>query len=288
MHRSGAPLRGGAELEGVLAAVSLARPRPARRAAVLAVTALLALGSSARADWLVTRDGHQIETRGAWEVRGAIVVFRLPDGTLSSLNLSQVDLAASAELNLDPATRAVLRFLRRHRIEIADEATLRWTVAALVLGSRPPPAAASRPRAPVLVLTDADVGHIDPAELAASLEGPAEEQVSLGGDGTGPEVVSWEQSHDPELNGIRIRGTVRNAGKDPSVSVSVTVVLLDENAAMVGTGKSNLSVRALGPGQSAPFEIVLPGITEFALAEFHVRGRPMPVGGDGPATADMP
>src|SRR6476661_7310749 len=49
----------------------------------------------AAADWLVTREGGRIETRGAWKVKNQLVVFTLPNGTLSSLRLSEIDLAAS-------------------------------------------------------------------------------------------------------------------------------------------------------------------------------------------------
>jgi hypothetical protein len=49
----------------------------------------------AAADWLVTQLGDRIETRGAWRVEKKSVIFTLPNGTLSSLRVSDVDLAAS-------------------------------------------------------------------------------------------------------------------------------------------------------------------------------------------------
>lgn len=85
-----------------------------------------------RADWLVTREGARVETRGAWEVRGRTVVFTRPEGTLSSMRLGEVDLEAS---------------------RAATEAAI----------APPPPAPAEdKPRPPVLTLTDEDVGRGEP------------------------------------------------------------------------------------------------------------------------------
>ena len=56
------------------------------------------------ADWLVTRDGTRIETEGLWSMQGKLVVFELPDGTLSSLRLSLVASdRATAEAEAEPA-----------------------------------------------------------------------------------------------------------------------------------------------------------------------------------------
>ncbi|HET9767963.1 MAG TPA: hypothetical protein VFS60_13995, partial [Thermoanaerobaculia bacterium] len=56
-------------------------------AASLAAAALAAAAAAApaAADWLVMRDGSRVETKGAWEVRGTLVVLTLPNGTLSSV-----------------------------------------------------------------------------------------------------------------------------------------------------------------------------------------------------------
>lgn len=70
----------------------------ARRTSTRLVLAVALLGLPAAAisaDWLVTREGARVETRGTWEVRGKMVVFTRPNGTLSSMRLSEVDLDAS-------------------------------------------------------------------------------------------------------------------------------------------------------------------------------------------------
>jgi mycoredoxin len=105
-----------------------------------AVVSLLLAAGAARADWLVMADGTRVETRGEWAVKGKLVVFTGAAGALASLRLSEVDLEASRA-----ATAAAAEEARRAREAAA----------------KPDPPAA-RP-GPVLVLTDADVGHVDAA-----------------------------------------------------------------------------------------------------------------------------
>ena len=74
--------------------------RDLKRVVVLLATTGCLAATAAQADWLVTLAGERIETRGGWEIRGRTVVFTRPNGALSSLRLSEVDIAAS-----DAATR---------------------------------------------------------------------------------------------------------------------------------------------------------------------------------------
>ncbi len=84
---------------------SLKSPRARFLACWLAAWA--AAVPAARADWLVTRAGDRIETDGGWEVRGRMVVFTRPDGVLSSLRLSEIDLDASAAATAEAAAAEV-------------------------------------------------------------------------------------------------------------------------------------------------------------------------------------
>ncbi len=247
------------------------------RRGLVPLLAALALPAAAPApERLVTRDGTVIETRGPWERRGGLVLFRDLDGRLASLKESEVDFGASAELALDPALRRLQGFVRALGIEIADEATLRWTVATLTEIARRE-AAPAAPAAPILVLTDSDVRHLRPKEAE-----PAEPE--LGGARPRPagaaaepgapalEVAAWERGFDAEHNGVRISGRVRNAGTDPVAGAAVTALLYAPGGALVGTGKSGPQPGVLSPGDEAEFEIVLPGISDFAEARFHVHG----------------
>jgi len=90
----------------------------------------LAATGSAQADWLVTQEGKQVQTKGPWEVRRNLVVFTLPNGTLSSMRLSEVDVEKSKELTAEA-------------------------------GKPPEEAEIEAPKPPVLVLTNRDVGEGD-------------------------------------------------------------------------------------------------------------------------------
>ena len=98
------------------------------------------------ADWLVTQEGDRIETDGPWKVDGRRVVFTLPNGSLSMMRLSEVDLPAS-----EAATADALRPPEPVEAE---------------------PEVEERPE-PVLVLTNDDIGEGEGAPAAAVTEGEA-------------------------------------------------------------------------------------------------------------------
>ncbi len=80
-------------------------PAICRRALWCAAACWIA-ASASHADWLVTRAGERVETEGPWEVKGQMVVFTQPGGTLSSLRVSEVDLEASEEATAETARTA--------------------------------------------------------------------------------------------------------------------------------------------------------------------------------------
>ena len=104
---------------------------------ILSATLLALAGSPVAADWLVTYDGVQIETRGPWEIQGKLVVFRLPNGALSSMQLSELDLEASDRLT-NTRSRPAQKPQKRTR---------------------------NQPRKPAFVITDDDVKHVNPDSL---------------------------------------------------------------------------------------------------------------------------
>lgn len=79
----------------------------------------------------MARDGAVIETLGPWEVRGQVVVFRLPDGTLSSMRLRDVDIEASHELaragELATRQRAAAETLRAAVLETVSGWAEAWS-----------------------------------------------------------------------------------------------------------------------------------------------------------------
>ncbi len=106
---------------------------------LLALAALVAAGGEARADWLVTKDGAQLETKGPWKVDGRRIVFTLPNGMLSALRADDVDLDQSAV------------------------ATARAVEAARAVTE---PKAEPKTRPPVLVLTEKDIPPMSGADAA--------------------------------------------------------------------------------------------------------------------------
>ena len=98
LHRPGSGLHRSDELEGVLMAKKphLFLPATVSALAVLAALSALAVTGTARADWLVTRDGARLETKGPWKVDGRRVLFTLPNGALSTIRTDEVDLDQSA------------------------------------------------------------------------------------------------------------------------------------------------------------------------------------------------
>ena len=102
---------------------------------------LLAASWPAAADWLVTREGEQIQTRGPWRIEGQLVVFTLANGTLVSYPLVEVNLRAS--------------------------------IAVPAADSRKSSTVTKNPRMPAFVLTDNDVGHVNPEMVKARAKASA-------------------------------------------------------------------------------------------------------------------
>ncbi len=138
-----------------------------RRSILPALAALALTVPAAHGDWLVTREGARIETRGAWEVRGRTIVFTTPVGTLSSIRRDEIDLDASRTA----------------------------TEAAAAPAPPTPTAAEEAPRVPVMTLTDRDVGR---GELGAT--GPEalverlREAHRLGDVGIALRLVQWQDA----------------------------------------------------------------------------------------------
>ena len=203
----------------------------ATRVAFLAALVLAAAPS--RADWLVTRDGTWVETRGAWEVKGKVVVFHTLKGDLSSLRLSEVDLEASRK---ETARAELAR-------GAAEEARKR------------PPAK----KKPVLVLTDDDVRHVEPGTPAAAT--PSQPPPSLS-------VASWERAADPGDGRVVITGTVRNASGVQASDITLAVRLLDAEGRATATGQAVLTATALGAGEQSGFRAEFPGIFTYTEVKF--------------------
>lgn len=180
--------------------------RPLWAALALLLTAPLA-APPLLADWIVTRDGGRIETKGKWRVEGAKVVFDLPNGTLGVMRKSEVDLDASAAASAAPAPG-------------------KPTSAAMVQ--------TAPKRKPVLTLTDKDIPRARP-EPTADQPAPEEEADPSAPRPAAVEVVSWRQSTG-EDGSIEILGQIKNVGSDVAANIALQIDLVDE------TGKNHTAV----------------------------------------------
>lgn len=183
---------------------------PCLVAAAAALGTVLAVPGPLAADWIVTRDGARIETKGKWRVEGAKVVFDLPNGTMGVLRKTEIDLDASAAASAaaKPAPAGV-------QPEKAP-------------GQLRDPRAPRDGKKPVLVLTDKDVGKgpapdtPDPAQVGASPTPAASPGSSV------VVVESWRQEMT-QNGGIEVSGQLRNSGADVAGNITVEVEAIDEN-----------------------------------------------------------
>lgn len=215
-------------------------------AALAAALFALAAAAPASADWLVTRQGGRVETKGTWQTKGKLVVFTLPDGKLSSLRLSEVDLDAS----------------RRATEE-----------AAAAQASPASPAPPAPPREAKVVLTDESFRRAAPPPPAQAAPGdPGKEGDAEAAEAGKIAIASWERIAAPGNGSVVITGTVRNNAPDQATGVVVTVLLYDETGKLLISGDAVLSSTILPAGQSASFRAEFPEVFSFAAAKFDARG----------------
>jgi hypothetical protein len=185
-----------------------------------------ALVEPAVADWLMTRDGAKVESNGPWEVRGAVVVFTLPNGSLSSLRLRDVDLDAS-----DAATAKAKEEVSRTQIEDQPDR-----------------------RKAILVLTDDEVAHVWPEDPTR----PPLEEGSNEIPSQRIEVLNWREKENTGSD-VVISGRIGNRSDDVVGSIRLGVRLLDLRRQPIASGQAALEKLVLRPGETTSFQVVLPG-----------------------------
>ena len=205
------------------------------RFAFLAVLLVLP-AAPARADWLVTHEGTWVETRGAWEVKGKLVVFHTLKGDLSSLRLADVDLEASRR---ETARAELAR-------KAAEEARKR------------PPEKKEKKRT-ALVLTDDKVRHVEGGGAAAGASPQAPPSLT---------VTSWAHTASPGDGHVVITGTLRNTSGAPASDITLAVQLLDAGGKATATGQAVLTATALGAGEQSGLRVEFPGATTYSDVKF--------------------
>jgi hypothetical protein len=221
----------------------------AKSASVFLGFLLLAI-SPAGADWLVTRAGGRVETRGAWQVKGKLVVFTQPNGSLSSLRLADVDLDASRQ---------------------ASEA-------AKAQAEQPAPAAPEAAKKKRTVLTDKDFKPAAPPAPTADVTVKLAEAAGNPPGPGGPVVVSsWQKVDLPNGAGLAVVGTLQNTSSDMIVNASVEVQLYNDAGERTATAPAILKTVSIQPNGTTEFRATFPGIFIFTEAKFDPRGLPLAV-----------
>jgi hypothetical protein len=209
----------------------------------VAVVALAATTGAARADWLVTKDGGRVETKGPWKVDGRRIIFTLPNGMLSSMRADDVDLDQSAAVTAQA-------------VEAAQAA------------SQPKP---EPKKAPILTLTEKD---IPPSPGEGEEAAPAEAGAEKGAATTSQlQVTDWQKMPTGDGDGVEIFGTLRNDGNANITSPSVMVMIYGPDGGLLATNEATVNAGFIAPGKTANFRVAFPGVPDFTAAKFDAQGR---------------
>ncbi|MEM8930131.1 MAG: hypothetical protein AAGE94_03090, partial [Acidobacteriota bacterium] len=198
------------------------------------------------------------------KVDGRRVVFTLPNGSLSMMRLSEVDLPAS-----ETATSDALR------------------------PPDPVDTAPAEPEAlpePVLVLTNDDIGQGAAPPAAPSAEGEAAAASASAGSGTPSassdlRVVRWRRGEESD-DGLELRGTVRNMSRNLAADVRVSATVRDAEGDVVGTANAFLDATSMVAGSSIGFRVLFDEVYDFiGEPEWTISAEMLEIGAQGSPTA---
>lgn len=211
--------------------------------ALVMILLILTVPATATADWLVMKDGGRVETRGEWKIKGRTVVFTLPNGTLSSVRLDEVDLDRSAEATYEAQQASAEE-------EPADE---------------PPPP-------PVLEITDEDIRRAAPRPAPAQPgEGEGEAGEGEAGEGGGEasqgqgagkenvtinapfELVTWKVEKRGE-GGLEVLGTLGYRGEEEvAQGLNMIVSVRTPDGFILAETSASLRTQTLRSGAATSF-----------------------------------
>jgi hypothetical protein len=206
------------------------------------------IAPAASADGLVTNDGASIEIKGGWEIEGKAVTFSLPNGTYSSMRLSDVDLDASKALTMKAAEESA----KKDELPVKRQATMVITDDDVF---NPPSESGS-------LIVDSDEGTVTDAA-------PTDEvapRVDL-------EITNWQERVDSATASLEITGTVQNPSSNPITSIAIDVSLFDDEGNLLTKRLARTDQPVLGPGASTGFIVLFPDVLSFASAEFEIQSR---------------
>ena len=196
------------------------------------VVLTLVTSPAVHADWLVTVDGAQIETQGAYKVEGRRIVFTTTAGTLSAVRASTIDLEASDRLTAEKQREAV---------------------AARQGGAQP----ANSPARAALVLDENNTGrHLT---LSEASDPDAISTAAADGGEAGLEVLSWQENQGGTEDLVLV-GRLRNNTNVFATEMTLKVEVRDETGSISGTQNATFDRKALKPGQVTTWRAEFPGI----------------------------
>jgi hypothetical protein len=234
-----------------------------RRTCVLAVLLAGTTTAALHADWIVTHKGEKFEIQGAYQVKGKLVVFTLPDGKLSSMRASAIDFDASQQAT-DRAAK--------------DAAA--------------PPATdeVKSKRKSVIVLTDKDfqktpaVADTPPAAPGKDAKDAAEPGKPINRDAV--EIVGWDRvpAAESKADGAEITGVLRNTSQNILTEVTVVASLYDDTGNIIAKIPATVDNQALPPNETSKFHLVAKGVFAFTTLKFDtqwkgVKSKAAPAGG---------
>ncbi len=217
---------------------------------------LLSIGQAAIADVLVLTDGERVETRGPWQVRGRVVVFTAPDGKLSSMRTSGVDIDRSRQASDAP------------------------DVAEPLPSSGPKPPVASPPsKRRAMVLTNADLRSTTSASQLS--DGRNDESAPpLAPTKSRLAVDSWREIKTEDGGILEIVGTLSNRGSAIESVVTIAVELPGLNGRQGQRIDAVPEERVLAPGSSTTFRVTFYGVgRDHGRPVFEIESEPS--GGQG-------
>ena len=207
--------------------------------AILAVAGMMAPGAAC-ADWLVTRDGARIETKGAWKVDGRRVLFTMPNGTLSTIRTEEINLDQSALVTTQ------IREALLHPVPLVKEK-----------------------KEPVMRLTEKDIPPMGGLEESAEVKKGEAKQDEL----SALEVISWEKTENSTGDGLEIFGTIKNGSTNIITTPTLLVAIYDADGGLLATNSGDVNSPQIQAGKTANFRVAFPGVPDFAAVKFDAQGR---------------
>lgn len=217
---------------------------PLMVASAAALGTVLAVPGPLAADWIVTRDGARIETKGKWRVEGAKVVFDLPNGTMGVLRKTEIDLDASAAASASAKPAPAASQPEKAPGQLRD------------------PRAPREGKKPVLVLTDKDVSKGPPPDAPDPAQVTANPNPAATPDGTVVVVESWRQEMT-QNGGIEVSGLLKNSGADVAGNITVEVEAVDDNG-KIHTAAGFLDKNSLVRNARTSFRALFPDLTQLS------------------------